>query len=253
MKAVILAGGLGTRLKPFTYVVNKHLTLIYDRPQIMWLYDQLKDFDIGVVTGSGGEQIKELFTKLGISDKVTWIEQGTSYDDNTKGLAYAVSCTEKFADGEPVLIVLGDQFSPTIDLKGYFNSFISNTEDLRIMLKWNDEVSKHTAIEIGAEKITKIIEKPPLLKSGHTMIGYYCISPKIFPILKNVGFNENTGQMEFSDAVKKLWQDGGRLSYEITTKKWFDCGDPDSVVGASKYAQKLVKGDTEMKYLKEWL
>jgi glucose-1-phosphate thymidylyltransferase len=239
MKAVILCGGMAKRLWPFSAVINKHLVLIYDRPQVIWLYQQLKGFDVGVVVGNKGHQIQELFRKTKLHGRVSWIEQGESEADNTKGLAYAISKTERFADGQPLLVALGDQFAPDIDLTKFYNDFVKSDEQVRIMLHWNpDQAHKHTVVGTSDDlhKITSIIEKPEYLREGYTMIGFYCFKPSIYPVLETVRPNPHTGQMEFSDAVKQVWEDGGKVGFVVNDQPWFDCGTPQNVLAASNYA-----------------
>ena len=109
MKGIILAGGLGTRLRPLTAVTNKHLLPVYDKPMIYYPIQTLVNAginDIMIVTGgnSAGDFLKLLRNGKDFGLK----HLNYTYQEGEGGIAAALGLCEDFADGEPVCVVLGD-------------------------------------------------------------------------------------------------------------------------------------------------
>jgi glucose-1-phosphate thymidylyltransferase len=109
MKGIILAGGLGTRLRPLTLVTNKHLLPVYDRPMIYYPIQCLLNAgirDILIVTGGehAGDFLKLL--KNGKHLGVKHLEY--AYQEGEGGIADALKLAEEFADGQKICVVLGD-------------------------------------------------------------------------------------------------------------------------------------------------
>lgn len=109
MKGVILAGGLGTRLLPLTKITNKHLLPIYDKPMIYYPLQTLINAgieDIMIVTG--GNNAGDFLRLLGNGKQFGLRDISYTYQEGEGGIAEALSLAEDFADGEKILIVLGD-------------------------------------------------------------------------------------------------------------------------------------------------
>src|SRR5919106_4990146 len=109
MKGVVLAGGLGTRLRPLTAVTNKHLLPVYDKPMVYYPIQTLVDAgirDIMIVTGgsSAGDFLKLLKNGKDFGLK----HLNYTYQEGEGGIADALSLAEHFAANEPVCVVLGD-------------------------------------------------------------------------------------------------------------------------------------------------
>src|SRR5690606_35379956 len=109
MKGVILAGGLGTRLRPLTLVTNKHLVPVYDRPMIYYRIEKLVEAgieDILIVTG--GNHAGEFLRLLGNGRQFGLKHLNYTYQEGEGGIAEALGLAEHFADGEPIVVILGD-------------------------------------------------------------------------------------------------------------------------------------------------
>ncbi len=109
MKGVVLAGGLGTRLRPLTSVTNKHLLPVYNQPMIYYPIQTLVNAgitDIMVVTG--GSSAGEFLRLLGNGKAFGLQHLNYAYQEGEGGIAEALSLVEHFASGEPVCVVLGD-------------------------------------------------------------------------------------------------------------------------------------------------
>src|SRR5919198_5941557 len=109
MKGIVLAGGLGTRLRPLTAVTNKHLLPVYDKPMIYYPVQTLVNAginDIMVVTG--GNSAGDFLKLLGNGKAFGLKHLNYTYQEGEGGIAAALSLVEHFASGDPVCVVLGD-------------------------------------------------------------------------------------------------------------------------------------------------
>ena len=109
MKGVVLAGGLGTRLRPLTSVTNKHLLPVYDRPMIYYPIQTLVNAgitDIMIVTG--GNSAGDFLKLLGNGKAFGLKHINYTYQEGEGGIAEALSLVEHFAAKEPICVVLGD-------------------------------------------------------------------------------------------------------------------------------------------------
>ncbi|HMF55089.1 MAG TPA: sugar phosphate nucleotidyltransferase, partial [Pyrinomonadaceae bacterium] len=109
MKGVVLAGGLGTRLRPLTAVTNKHLLPVYNQPMIYYPIQTLVNAginDIMIVTG--GNAAGDFLKLLGNGKAFGLKHLNYTYQEGEGGIADALRLVEHFAAGEPVCVVLGD-------------------------------------------------------------------------------------------------------------------------------------------------
>jgi glucose-1-phosphate thymidylyltransferase len=109
MKGIILAGGLGTRLHPLTRVTNKHLLPVYDRPMIFYPLEKLIEAGItDILFVTGGQHAGEFLRLLGNGREFGLRHLNYTYQEGEGGIAEALGLAEHFADGEPVMVILGD-------------------------------------------------------------------------------------------------------------------------------------------------
>src|SRR5882672_2991197 len=109
MKGVVLAGGLGSRLRPLTAVTNKHLLPVYNQPMIYYPIQALVNAgitDIMIVTG--GNSAGDFLKLLGNGKAFGLKHLNYTYQEGEGGIAEALSLVEHFAATEPVCVVLGD-------------------------------------------------------------------------------------------------------------------------------------------------
>src|SRR3954463_13260822 len=109
MKGLVLAGGLGSRLRPLTSVTNKHLLPVYDRPMVYYPIQTLVNAgitDIMIVTG--GNSAGDFLKLLGNGKAFGLRHLNYTYQEGEGGIAAALSLVEHFAAGQPVCVILGD-------------------------------------------------------------------------------------------------------------------------------------------------
>src|SRR5205814_2040842 len=135
LKGVVLAGGLGTRLRPLTSVTNKHLLPVYNQPMIYYPVQTLVNAgitDIMVVTG--GSSAGDFLRLLGNGKAFGLKHLNYTYQEGEGGIAEALSLVEHFAAAEPVCVVLGDN-SIEGNIRSVVAAYRNQRRGAKIMLK----------------------------------------------------------------------------------------------------------------------
>src|SRR3954454_23232271 len=135
MKGLVLAGGLGTRLRPLTSVTNKHLLPVYDRPMIYYPIQTLVHAgidDIMIVTG--GNSAGDFLKLLGNGKAFGLKHLNYTYQEGEGGIADALSLAEHFAHGEAICVVLGDNIIEG-NIRKAVDGFKEQGEGAKIILK----------------------------------------------------------------------------------------------------------------------
>ena len=123
MKGIVLAGGLGTRLRPLTRVTNKHLLPVYDRPMIFYPLEMLVEADIhDILVVTGGNNAGDFLRLLGNGKDFGLRHLNLAYQEGEGGIAAALSLAEFFADGDLLCVVLGDNLVEK-SIRGYVEKF----------------------------------------------------------------------------------------------------------------------------------
>jgi len=134
MKGVLLAGGTGSRLYPLTRITNKHLLPIFDRPMIAWAIEALVNAGIDeIMLVTGGTHAGEFLRLLGNGHAFGIDRLSYGYQENAGGIAEALGLAERFADGEPVLVMLADNVMER-SIKPMVDAFRAEPQGARILL-----------------------------------------------------------------------------------------------------------------------
>lgn len=234
MKGVILAGGLGTRLYPLTYITNKHLLPIFDQPMIFYPIKTLVRAgikEIMIVTSGphSGHFINVL--KNGKELRVKHLEYGYQ-DDALGGIADALSVCEDFADGEPLAVILGDNTTDA-NIAPAVKSF---KEGAIIFLKKVRDPQRFGVVVFDRKdkkKIVSIEEKPKKPKSNYAVTGLYLYDNQVFKFIRKCKSSKR-GQLEITD-VNNFYIKAGKMGWEELKGFWSDAGTFDSLFKATKY------------------
>jgi glucose-1-phosphate thymidylyltransferase len=235
MKGIILAGGLGTRLRPLTLVTNKHLLPVYDRPMIYYPIQCLLTAgirDILIVTGGehAGDFLKLL--KNGKHLGVKHLEY--AYQEGEGGIADALKLAEEFADGQKICVVLGDNIIEG-NIKRAAGDFFTQPSGAKLLLKEVPDPERFGVCRFegdpGKGKIAEIIEKPKKPPSNFAVTGIYFYDADAFSICKTLK-PSGRGELEITD-VNNAYLQRGDLTYEILDGWWTDAGQFESLHRAS--------------------
>jgi len=227
-KAILLVGGEGTRLRPFTYELPKALLPIHDKPMVLHVLDQLKSHgvtDIVLAIGYKGDKIKEYFgdgTRFGLNIKYVT-------EDKPLGTAGPLRLAKKYLD-ETFLLVWGDILS-TIDLTDFMH-FHKNTEGLAtVALTTVDDPSRFGVASMKGSKIIEFVEKPAKEDAPSNLInsGMAILEPEV--IEKYVP-TRGKAMVEY-DVYPQLAKAGKLYGYPFQGQ-WFDTGTHEAYEKAIK-------------------
>lgn len=232
MKGVILAGGLGTRLRPLTLITNKHLLPIYDRPMILYPLETLRRSGIEeIMIVCGREHAGHFMNFLGSGKEYEVKLSYALQDKNNGGIADALRYAEDFADGGSVAVILGDNI--------FGDHFKKEIADYRkgatVFLKKVPDPHRFgvAVLDKTRTKVTSIEEKPKRPKSPYAQTGFYLFDNGVFGIAKKLK-PSSRGELEITDVVnwylrkdslrfhfvKGFWSDAGTLESLTRTTLW---------------------------------
>ena len=232
MKALILAGGSGTRLRPLTYSLPKQLIPIANKPIILYAIQHIVEAglnDIGIVISpETGHQIISAIDEHCKDISITYIKQ-----EQPLGLAHAVKIAKPYLKDSPFIMYLGDNMIGG-GVKNILDEFESSNSEASILLKKIKDPRKFGVAELDEYgNIKSLIEKPSHPSSDLALVGIYLFNPSIHQAIEQISPSER-GELEITDAIQKLVD----CSYKITTKIledwWIDTGKKDDLLQANQ-------------------
>jgi glucose-1-phosphate thymidylyltransferase len=239
MKGIVLGGGLGTRLMPLTKVTNKHLLPVYHKPMIFYPIETLVEAgvkDIMIVTG--GNHAGAFLQLLGNGSEFGLKDISYTYQQGEGGIAEALGLCEHFADGEKIVVILGDNVIQN-SIRPYIENFTKQGEGARIVLKEVSDPERFGVPTIEGDSIVNITEKPKQPASRYAVTGIYMYDETVFEIIRGLEPSAR-GELEISD-VNNHYIRKGALKYDFLEGFWTDAGTFESLYRASE----LVRGSLD--------
>ncbi|MFN2461340.1 MAG: sugar phosphate nucleotidyltransferase [Candidatus Velthaea sp.] len=231
MKGVILAGGLGSRLRPLTKVTNKHLLPIYDKPMIYYPLETLVAAgvdDIMIVTG--GNSAGDFLRLLGNGREFGLKDIYYTYQEGEGGIADALKLCEHFVEGDRVCVILGDNILQD-DITPYVRRFKEQRSGARILLKEVPDPERFGVPELHGDRIVRIEEKPAVPKSNYAVTGIYMYDETVFDKTRTLTPSAR-GELEITD-VNNAYIAAGGLHYDVLDGWWTDAGQFESLYHAA--------------------
>ncbi len=232
MKAIVLHGGHGTRLRPLTHTGPKQLLPIANKPMSQYCIESIKETGINeiaiIVGGTGSSKVREYYgsgEKFGVS--FTYIKQ-----DKPKGIAHAIRLCKEFVNNEKFLVFLGDNIVQR-SIADFTSNFKKSEFDATILLCEVDNPSRFGIAAIENNKITKILEKPKDPPSNLAVTGIYFLTPIIFDVIDNLKPSWRN-ELEITDALDILLEKNHNISFEMITDYWKDTGTPEDILNANR-------------------
>lgn len=235
MKGVILAGGLGTRLRPLTLVTNKHLLPVYDRPMIYYPIECLLNAGISeVLIVTGGDHAGDFLKLLKNGKQLGVRHLEYAYQEGEGGIADALKLAQDFADGSKICVVLGDNIIEK-NIRRASGDFFTQRAGAKILLKEVPDPERFGVVRFEGEgaqrRVAEIIEKPTKAPSNMAVTGIYFYDADVFEVCKTLKPSRR-GELEITD-VNNYYLQRGDLTYEVLDGWWTDAGTFESLHRAS--------------------
>ena len=231
MKGVVLAGGLGTRLRPLTSVTNKHLLPVYNQPMIYYPIQTLVNAgitDIMVVTG--GSSAGDFLRLLGNGKAFGLKHLNYAYQEGEGGIAEALSLVEHFASDGPVCVVLGDNIIQG-NIRTAVDSYRRTGQGAKILLKKVPDPQRFGVPRLQGERVVSIDEKPEVPQSDFAVIGIYMYDDSVYEIIRSLK-PSGRGELEITD-VNNAYIARDAMTWEELDGWWTDAGTFESLLRAS--------------------
>jgi glucose-1-phosphate thymidylyltransferase len=231
MKAIVLAGGTGSRLMPLTKVTNKHLLPVGREPMIFHPIRKLVRAairDILVVTGTEhmGDVVGLLGSGIDFDCAFTYRVQ-----DRPGGIAQALGLAREFARGERVVVLLGDNVFED-ELGTYVERFGRQERGARLLLKEVEDPNRFGVAEVLDGRIVSIEEKPEQPKSRYAVTGIYFYDERVFDFIATL-HPSGRGELEISD-VNNEYVRRGEAAFDVLDGWWTDAGTFESLTRANE-------------------
>lgn len=223
MKGVILAGGKATRLRPLTWVTNKHLLPVYDKPMIFYPLEAMAAAGIKEVLLITGPDHAGQFLNLLRSGRDFGFRLSYEIQEEAGGLAQATALAENFAKGRKILVILGDNIFRH-NLKNAATSFEKQEKGAKVFGKKMPGMdSKHYGvIEVKDGRVVSIEEKPQEPKSDIAQTGIYMYDERVFDFVKQLTPSAR-GELEITD-LNNIYVKEGSMTFELVEDWWVDAG-----------------------------
>ena len=245
MKGVVLAGGLGSRLRPLTAVTNKHLLPVYDQPMIYYPIQTLVNAgitDIMIVTG--GNSAGDFLKLLGNGKAFGLKHLNYTYQEGEGGIADALALVEHFAAGEAVCVVLGDNIIEG-NIAAAVESYRKQETGAKIILKEVPDPERFGVPELSGNNVVQIKEKPSSPKSKYAVIGIYMYDGEVYDIIRTL-VPSGRGELEITD-VNNAYIERKAMTWEVLEGWWTDAGTFESLLHASKLVADTGANKVELK------
>jgi glucose-1-phosphate thymidylyltransferase len=240
LKGVVLAGGTGSRLRPLTYVTNKHLLPVYDLPMIYFPIRMLVDAgvrDIMVVTG--GESAGDFLKLLGAGEAFGLEHLEYAYQRGAGGIAEALALTRYFVGQDDVVVVLGDNILEK-PIAHAVQRFRDQKVGARILVKKVPDPQRFGVARVEGDHVVEIVEKPKVPASDLAVIGVYMYDNAVFDIVGGLERSDR-GELEITD-VNNAYLKRGQLRYEVVDGWWTDAGTFESLFHATQLVHGMRAG-----------
>jgi glucose-1-phosphate thymidylyltransferase len=245
MKALVLAGGSGTRLRPITHTSAKQLVPVANKPILFYGLEQIRAAgvtEVGIIVGDTHAEIEAAVgdgAALGI--RPTYIRQ-----DEPLGLAHAVLTAGEFLGDDDFVMFLGDNL-----IEGGITEMVAEFERRRpaaqVLLKQVTDPQRFGVAELDeAGGIVRLLEKPKDPPSDLALVGVYLFTPAILDAARRIEPSWR-GELEITDAIQRLLDDGEQVRASVVEGWWLDTGKKDELLEANRIVLTTLQGRVDGK------
>lgn len=234
MKALVLSGGKGTRLRPFTHSMSKQLVPVSNKPVLLHCLENLAHVgirDIGIIIGEDGDEIENEFGDgTGILDGInlTYIKQSSPL-----GLAHCVVIADSFLGDDDFVMYLGDNILRD-GIGEAQKDFKLSDADAQILVKEVDNPSQYGIVDIdGGNTVQALVEKPSRPTSRLAVMGVYFFRSTIKFACRAISPSAR-GELEITDAIQEILNNGGKVIAKEYSGYWKDAGTIDDIIDCNR-------------------
>ena len=243
MKAILLAGGTGSRLFPLTKGVSKQLLPVYDKPMVYYPLSVLLQADIKEILIITTPEDASSFQRL-LGDGSQWgLQLSYAQQQQPKGIAEAFLIGASFIGNDPVALVLGDNIFYGADFENKLVAAKNRSHEVATIFGYHVEnPQRYGVISFDADgKAQAIEEKPKDPKSNYAVVGLYFYPNSVLKIVEKIQPSAR-GELEITD-VNQAFLAQGHLHVEPLERgyAWLDTGTHESLMEASQFIQTIEK------------
>jgi glucose-1-phosphate thymidylyltransferase len=242
MRALVLSGGEGSRLRPLTHTNAKQLIPIAGKPILFHALEDVAEAgirEVGIVVGQTAQEVRDAVgdgSRWGLD--VTYIQQ-----EAPLGLAHAVLTARSFVQGQPFLMYLGDN----VLLEGltrFVQEFERNRPNAQIFLARVPEPERFGVAVLEGDRVVRLVEKPREPISDLALVGVYLFDDSILEAAESLR-PSGRGELEITEAIQWLVDNGRSVRAEMVEGWWKDTGKPDDLLEANRMMLSVVEGSNE--------
>ncbi|MCL4467355.1 MAG: glucose-1-phosphate thymidylyltransferase [Deltaproteobacteria bacterium] len=246
MKALILSGGKGTRLRPITHTGAKQLIPVANKPILFYAIEAIRDAgiqDIGIIVGDTAEEVRNAVAdgkRFGV--KITYIQQ-----DEPLGLAHAVLIARDFLQDDTFVMYLGDNLIKS-GITKLVEQFKQQSPNSQILLAHVKNPNQFGVAELEDSRVIRLEEKPKKPKSDLALVGVYMFDKNIHTAVRSIKPSKR-GELEITDAIQWLIDNNFKVLPHIVTGWWKDTGKIEDMLEANRMMLDLnetdIKGEVD--------
>ncbi len=242
MKALILSGGKGTRLRPITHTSAKQLVPIANKPILFYALEAIAEAkiqEVGVVVGDTKREIQEA-----VGDGARWGLQVSYIEQQAPlGLAHAVKIAEPFLGNQPFVMYLGDNLVKD-GIRSLVEEFMRLRPNSQILLARVRDPQRFGVAELREGRVVSLEEKPASPKSDLALVGVYMFDKTIFEAVHAIKPSER-GELEITDAIQYLIDKGYEVHPHIISGWWKDTGKLEDMLEANRIMLEAITSRVE--------
>ena len=231
MKALILSGGEGTRLRPITHTSAKQLIPVANVPILFYGLRAIREAgirEVGIVVGSTAEEVMAACGDGSEHDvEITYIEQ-----DAPRGLAHAVMVSRDFLGDDDFVMYLGDNVLVEGVTK-FVEEFERHKPNAQIFLAKVREPERFGVAVLDGDRVVKLVEKPKEPISDLALVGVYLFDRTIHEAIDSIEPSWR-GELEITDSIQALIDSGRTVRPEMVTDWWKDTGKLEDLLEANR-------------------
>ncbi|WP_344679051.1 glucose-1-phosphate thymidylyltransferase [Saccharopolyspora taberi] len=243
MKALVLSGGKGTRLRPFTHSLAKQLVPVANKPVLVHCLETIRDIgvrEVGIIVGDNADEIEKVIggnSAIAADMHITYIKQ-----DQPLGLAHCVLIAEEFLADDDFVMYLGDNVLGD-GIGEAARRFRQTRPDAHLLAAKVSDPRQYGVVEVDHDGIVRaLVEKPEKPRSDLAVMGVYFFTPAIHRAVRSIR-PSGRGELEITDAIQHLVSSGAKVTAEAYPGYWKDTGSIDDLIECNRVLLDRCAGD----------